>query len=1008
MKKIISFFLCTILLIAVFTPFYTTVNARLERKSVTRFCNAVSELSEKYSDDVLNLLCTESGKNNIGASANRLVVKTTDKINGTNEVEAVYGLGWAVLQYDGKGDMLADYEKLNNLGYSVEKDRIFTVNDVQSADVRQEALKSKTEPNQPFDYAYVNSGADYIKSHLNNSSEEIVVGVMDSGIDYNHREFCGRYIDNPVDFSTSGQENDPMDELGHGTACASIVIQSTPNNVKVKPYKIFNGDGAASLSTIISAVEYILAEKDKPDIVNMSFCGYELDGQNEIQNELASRLIEHGIIVCAAAGNESAPAQYASPSGCDDVITVASHGYRNQFSEFSNYGKAVDITAPGENIYAAKLGGDYSSEFTGTSFAAPLISAACAYVIMQQPDLTPAQVEDKIEASAIYMGEDDSYYYGAGIISFINLIGNVEYPVPSASVQGGLYHDKQVVEFNDIPTGATLVYTTDKSIPTSENGTVYNAPITIENDTQLTFALVGGGEYLSPIKSNYYTIQYYAKSSDFIMISGVITSCLTNKKNIIVPDTINGKKPVELVASLFRYSDIESIVLPDSVTTLGLDCFLGAKKLKHIVANGVTTFKGDNVFYDCEQLRDVSLPNLKNVTASAFRNCKRLSEIDFGENLTELKNNMFAGSGLMRAYLPNVELGSNNAKDVFTNCPLSYCYIPNVTVLSEGIFSGCRYLYDLTIGKVSAMYSKALADCVFITKLDTSELSHIAADSLYACYIDTFYAPKCKLLPVRFGQYCYVRVIDLPNAAGVIGAGMLNCATTEELYLDRAVSVIAQSAFRNVTNLKIIYLPNVTEFYGTYTKVSSTDQLLFGDYWSKEPPLEIIWVPKANIKSDLTLNCAKLIFAPNTRQLNVTLGAKALDTKIILSEKVSSGSLSVNYTADRENYDNGPTIISQKDSYAFQYAQQKIEYGIKFTSVYNCRYISTDENDNFVYSLKGEEMRIPADYIVPCWEESEINKSRYASTYKFLLDFTNDNIINAKDYAVLIRYSADY
>ncbi|MDE5984852.1 MAG: S8 family serine peptidase [Eubacterium sp.] len=997
MKRFISIILSIAMLLLILSPFYVTINTQLERKSIFNFCNNVSQLNEKYDSDADYMLKNETGDNNIALSANRLVVKTEEKIEDQKAIDSVCGLDWAVLQYENKGDMLEAYERLSSLGYTVEKDRMFYLNDAETDSFFPSASRVSS------DYSYVNSGANYIKSLFNGNDDEIVVGIMDSGIDYKHTEFIGRYVDNSINFSTTGMRDDPMDDLKHGTACASVVVRSTPNNVKVKPYKIFNSQGTASLSTIVAAVEYVLAEKDKPDIMNMSFNGYELDGENEIQNELAARLVESGIIVCVSAGNEAAPSEYASPSGCEDVITVASHNYAYEFSSFSDYGSAIDITAPGENIYAAMLGGGYASDFTGTSFSAPFVSAACAYVLMQNPDYTPIQVKEKIKSSAVYMGEDDSYYYGSGVLSFINLIDDMPYQPLAPSTAGGLYHDTQTIEFDNIPDGTKLIYTTDRTVPSLTNGTVYKNAITVDSDTQFNYVLVDNDGYVSPVTAQHYIIQYYAKSSDFVMINGVITSVFTTKKNIVVPELINGKRPTGLVASLFRYSSIESIVLPDSITDIGMDCFYGAKNLKHIIANGVTAFNGDNVFYDCVELRDVSMPKLKTITASAFKNCSKLHKIDFGENLTEFKNSLFSGSGLMVGYFPNVKMNDNTVKEVFKDCPLSYCYIPNVTSLSEGLFNGCKYLNDLTIGKVNSIYSKALAECSFINKLDTSDISTIGTDALYSCYLDVMYAPKCKALPLRFGQYCYVRVIDLPNASGFLGSNMLNCSTTEELYLDSASNIISSSAMKNVVSLRIIYLPNVISFYGPYTKVSSADQLVFGDYWEKVCPVEIIWIPRANIKGTLNLTSLKIIFAPSTCFLDISFASTNLNAKIVLSDKVVNGNISINNTGTSNIYNNAPTIIAPDGSYAQLYAKEKKDYGFKFVSINDCIYTGVDEQDNFVYSIPDDEMRIPYDYILPCWNEDAINKDRNMNVYEFLLDLTNDNVINAKDYSVLLK-----
>ncbi|MDE6766938.1 MAG: S8 family peptidase, partial [Eubacterium sp.] len=233
MKRFISIILSIAMLLLILSPFYVTINTQLERKSIFNFCNNVSQLNEKYDSDADYMLKNETGDNNIALSANRLVVKTEEKIEDQKAIDSVCGLDWAVLQYENKGDMLEAYERLSSLGYTVEKDRMFYLNDAETDSFFPSASRVSS------DYSYVNSGANYIKSLFNGNDDEIVVGIMDSGIDYKHTEFIGRYVDNSINFSTTGMRDDPMDDLKHGTACASVVVRSTPNNVKVKPYKIF-------------------------------------------------------------------------------------------------------------------------------------------------------------------------------------------------------------------------------------------------------------------------------------------------------------------------------------------------------------------------------------------------------------------------------------------------------------------------------------------------------------------------------------------------------------------------------------------------------------------------------------------------------------------------------------------------------------------------------------------------------------------------------------------------
>lgn len=998
MKKRFCVFLSVLIAILVMTPCLSAIKYNADIKDVSHFCSEISDINKKYNSAAKAMIADEKGNKNLNFTENRLIVLTDENPKSSLAVEVLYGLDYTVLQYENKGDMLKDYDRFSNLGYTVEKDKVFYGLDFSSSSQDNTVYTTSS-----YGWGFRQSGADYAKAIIENSGEvydEIVVGIMDTGIDYTHTLYEGRLVENNINFSTSGAADDPMDDQGHGTATSSIVVMSTPENVKVKPYKILNKDGSCTLSEIVAACEYILAEKDKPDIINMSFGGYGFDGGRKIENDLLNRLVESGITICAAAGNDFMPAEYALPAGNEYVITVSSHN-GSDFSEFSDYGKAVDICAPGENIYSADIGGGFSSQNkTGTSVACPFVSAACAYVLMQNPNAQPAEIKEKIKSTAISMGNDDSYYFGAGMLSFANLMWFDDYSVPEPTVIGGVYHDAQTIEFNDIPYGTKLVYTTDRTVPSGTNGTEYTAPITIDCDTQLNFALMSADYYSSPISSQNYTIQYYADSSDFTILSGVITKYNSDKTNIIVPDTINGKTPTSVLRSVFKNSNLTGIVLPDTVTTLGTSCFEGSTKLKHIVANGVTTLSGDSVFSGCTDLRDEVMPNLKTVTDSAFANCSRLHRIDFGNNITAFKSSLFSGSGLMYADFPNAVLNDISVSNVFKECPLYYCNVPKVTVLANSFWEGCICLNDFTIGQITEMGSKALVNCWFVNELDTSEVTTISSYALRGCHIDTLYAPKCTSLPSGFGQYCYVRVIDLPNAVGTLGSNMFNCAATEELYLDSATAVTSSSAFRNTIGLKVVYLPNVTQFYGPYTSVDAIDSVLSGDFWEASPPLDIVWIPKAEVVSSINLPNTRLFFAPNTSSLNIKITNEDAHPFIVLSDKVTEGNLAV------KGVNSDAVIIAPDGSYAQQYSSDE-SCNYIFAKADDCNYSRVDENGDITYTAGEREFSVPIDFVVPCWDNDAFNKTVNQSHCEFLLDFTNDNFINAKDYSMLLKMQKD-
>ena len=461
MKKTTSMILAIIMLISVFAPCQSIIAAEIERKSVSLFSSRIAKLNEKYESDS-DSFEKHYNDNTPNAIENRLIIKTKNKIKNTDAIDSVYGLDYAVLQYNNKGDMLEEYDDLRDKGYTVEKDIYLHTCAVNIEDSK---------------WGIQETGVDFAKSRIADSSyskNEIVIGVFDSGVNYEHNLLKDKITDTSFNMSDSGNENDCMDDNGHGTSVAGIIAQATPDNVKIKPYKVMNDKGVCTLSTFIAAMEAIIAEKNKPDIMNLSVGVFDPYSNMKIQTELVDKLVKCNVAVCVAAGNDNLPAQNITPANCETAITVGAYNKDNHICSFSNFGKEVDIAAPGENVFTAshKAVNAYITNFTGTSAACPFVSAACAYILMQNPKLSPMEVKNEIKSSAIYMGEDEEDYYGSGMLNFSNLLIDKEYTTPTPSTIGGFYTDTQTVTFDNIPADTQLIYTLDKSIPSNSNGTI--------------------------------------------------------------------------------------------------------------------------------------------------------------------------------------------------------------------------------------------------------------------------------------------------------------------------------------------------------------------------------------------------------------------------------------------------------------------------------------------------------------------------------------------------------
>jgi thermitase len=218
----------------------------------------------------------------------------------------------------------------------------------------------------------------------------IKVAVIDSGIDLNHPMFNGR-LSASSDF-WDYVDNDPMpnDEpgssgYGHGTAVAGIVLQVAPR-ATILPIRVLRPDGSANTSDIVSAIAR--AVNNNANIINLSL---GTAGYDQSLMEVCAWANSKGVRIVAAAGNNGqkdnmdSPALYSwFPRTYKMTIGVGSINANDQRSSFSSYGDAVFAYAPGEKIWSA-YPDNRSANFTGTSFAAPIVSGTVALAMSETP-----------------------------------------------------------------------------------------------------------------------------------------------------------------------------------------------------------------------------------------------------------------------------------------------------------------------------------------------------------------------------------------------------------------------------------------------------------------------------------------------------------------------------------------------------------------------------------------------------------------------------------------------
>jgi subtilisin family serine protease len=280
--------------------------------------------------------------------------------------------------------------------------------------------------------------------------EEVVVGILDSGIDWQHPDLVDNiwqnlaedadgdgtvlvwdgsqwifdpddengidddgngYVDDFVGWDFVNNDNDPSDDhvSGHGTHVSGIIgargnngkgIAGIAWNVRLMGLKFLNSKGLGYTSDAILALDYAL--KMGADLSNHSWGG---GASSQAFSQIIDQAASQNHMLVAAAGNNFGndndvaplyPAGYTQ----ENIIAVGASTNRDSIAGFSNIGQnSVDIFAPGEGIYSTLPGGEYGYR-SGTSMAAPMVSGAIALLISHKGRLSPVKISRSLRNQA--------------------------------------------------------------------------------------------------------------------------------------------------------------------------------------------------------------------------------------------------------------------------------------------------------------------------------------------------------------------------------------------------------------------------------------------------------------------------------------------------------------------------------------------------------------------------------------------------------------------------------
>ena len=357
----------------------------------------------------------------------------------------------------------------------------------------------------------------------------ITVAVIDTGVDYTHSDLGGCLGDNckiTGGYDVINDDDDPMDDHGHGTHVAATVagngiLKGIAPDAKIYAIKVLDEEGSGSWDSVISGIERAVDPNqdgdfsDRVDIISMSLGG---PGNPDDPVSIAvDNAVNQGVVAVIAAGNDGPdPETIGSPGTARKAITVAASDKCNEIAEFSSRGPVIweegmiikpDVAAPGVDICAAQWDSWIDENhcnndqehiaISGTSMATPHVAGLAALLLQSHPNWEAEDVKSALMSSSYDIGYD-IYTQGTGRIDALmaNKVDILTNP-PTISFDLGIgeYRASKDITIKNLKLD-NISLTIDPGILKDENDnehedivSVSESSIEIEGNSQRTISL---------------------------------------------------------------------------------------------------------------------------------------------------------------------------------------------------------------------------------------------------------------------------------------------------------------------------------------------------------------------------------------------------------------------------------------------------------------------------------------------------------------------------------------
>lgn len=292
-------------------------------------------------------------------------------------------------------------------------------NDVASIELDSivKTVEAKTQEGAPWGLSRISHRktlglSDYNKYlYDNDGGEGVTAYVIDTGVNIEHEQFGGRAVWG----ATIPTGDTDTDGNGHGTHCAGTIGSKdygVSKKAKIVAVKVLKSNGSGTMSDVVKGVEFaanahVKEAKESPKGFKGSTANMSLGGGKSPALDLAvNAAVKAGLHFAVAAGNDDADACNYSPAAAEGAVTVGASTLSDTRAYFSNWGKCVDIFAPGLNILSTYIGSNSATAIlSGTSMASPHVCGLLTYFLSLTPssdsmfstaEITPKQLKQNL------------------------------------------------------------------------------------------------------------------------------------------------------------------------------------------------------------------------------------------------------------------------------------------------------------------------------------------------------------------------------------------------------------------------------------------------------------------------------------------------------------------------------------------------------------------------------------------------------------------------------------